>query len=150
MKTETPPKRGRGRLPEPPKVPTNIAENMKAASTLWEIPMHIIKAAKAKGCPAFKQQRVYRDALIQWLKDNPEVMNGGDESAGESELKRRKLLVQIQAIEYKLEKDKGEQVSISTVKEEWARGLAIVFEEAKQLMDQEIYQVFTTRCKAKL
>lgn len=145
-----PDKANKSKLKEMENEDTEIAPNMKFASEWWGIPRATLIKAKKKGCPAFKGQRITKSLLFGWMETNDRSKEDFEEGLAEEELKRRKLIAQIDALEYKLEKDKKEQVPINLVKDEWARNMAIIFEEAKQLMDAEIYQVFATRCKAKI
>jgi hypothetical protein len=48
----------------------HVYGSLKAATVGMGIPIHVLKWAKAKGCLAFKSNRVYADILVEWLKTN--------------------------------------------------------------------------------
>jgi len=45
-----------------------------AAATL-NVDIEMLREAKARGCPAFRSGRVYREELLRWLKEHPIVTN---------------------------------------------------------------------------
>lgn len=49
-----------------------IFETMEMAASALGLPYDTLKAAKAAGCPAFRNTRVYEDKLLEWLAKNKE------------------------------------------------------------------------------
>ena len=135
-------------MPAADEIP-DVALSHAAAQKLWGIPLSELARAKREGCPAFKGSRIYRDPLIDWLKANPlpQITGRGD---SEEELKNRKLKAIVETLEHKLAIQRGEFVGKLEVQEEWARAISIIQDEAKGLMQTDIYPVFIARIKAKI
>ncbi|MEO8617676.1 MAG: hypothetical protein ABI600_21285 [Luteolibacter sp.] len=148
--TKTPAKSGRPRkaMPSADEIP-DVALSHAAAQKLWGIPGSELTRARREGCQAFRGNRIYRDPLLAWLKENPRPEITGDADT-EDALKNRKLKAIVETLELKLAKERDELVPKSLVAEEWARGVAIVQEEAKTLMERDHYAVFITRIKARI
>lgn len=51
-----------------------VFDSLAAAAKGIPLPMAVLKAAKAAGCPAFRSNRVYADELVRWLAKHPEVL----------------------------------------------------------------------------
>ena len=136
---------------------------MKTAASVWKLPIGEIRRAKDGGCTGFVGQKVYLDGLMAWLKANPPqspkpVGGGGDlATADKEELERLKLIGQVSRLDIGIEADKHKLavvredfVSKVAVTDEWARAVSIIFEEAKGLMEKDIYPVFVARVKSKI
>lgn len=154
-------KRGRPRSPidEIPRV----SDSMNSAAAMWGLSLSEIKRAKNSGCNGFVGSKVYRDKLLLWLQENPppeRTEGAGDipiEEADAEELKRRKLVREVTRLDGYIKSDnhkfdvlKERYIEKELVKEEWTRFWAIVEDEAKGLMDKEVYPVFVSRVKAKI
>ena len=148
MKTET----GKGRGPGRPRtfVEEDSSESMKIAESKWGIPIGVLKVAKAAGCPAFVGHRIFRPALVQWLADNPEITKEGNEKTTEAELKRKKLQNEVTLGDFKIANESKKTIPRDEAKNEWARGMAIVQDEAKSLMERDHYRVFVERCRDRI
>ena len=57
-----------------PKQVAYFDSQASAAATL-NLDIEMLREAKARGCPAFRSGRVYRDELLRWLKEHPIVTN---------------------------------------------------------------------------
>lgn len=131
-----------------------IAMNMKQAEVVFGVSKAVQKLAKENGCTAFKAQRVHRDPLLQWVKDNPQLVAKAEAAANDTrdhaELKRQKLAAEVTLLDAKVDSIARTTISRDEAKSEWARALAIIQEEAKSLMEPDPYRIFCERIKAKI
>ena len=148
MKAVAKPAKKRARKPEPET--RDVAQSIKQAAALWGIPKATMLIAKNAGCRAFVQHRVHREPLLKWLAENPEASAEGDSKTSEAELKRKKLQNEVTLGELKIANENKKTILREKAKEEWSRAVAIVQEEAKMLMDKQIYRVFIDRIKSKI
>lgn len=126
-----------------------VAQSMRQAFTWWGIPINVQKKAKADGCPAFVEHRVHREELLEWIEKNPDSQAEDDSTSSAEELKRQKLLNEVAILRIKVAKEEGTSMSKEQVKAEWARCMAIVHEEARNVInDDDRYRTFCNRLKA--
>ncbi|MEI6676849.1 MAG: hypothetical protein WCO57_16890 [Verrucomicrobiota bacterium] len=127
---------------------------MKSASQLWKIPLAVIRAAAAGGCLAFKNHRVSRPVLVDWLKTHPEIFASVAAAANCHEqtriLRCQKLQLETEGLEFQLEIAKGLLMPKTAAEELWATCIGIVTEEAKMMLEREAYRVFIERIKGRL
>ena len=128
----------------------DIADSMKQAESLWEIPIAVMRAAKNAGCPAFEKSRVHRKALLEWLETNPQIVAAGADAGSKAELENEKLRVQIDTLKKRHAKEAGLLIPRAKAESEWATCAAIVQEEAKALMDRDHYRIWIDRILARL
>jgi hypothetical protein len=128
-----------------------VAQSMKQAHAFWGIPISIMKAAKAAGCDAFVEHRVHRDELLQWVKNHPETGKSTDDGSSAEELKRKKLLNEVALLQIKVAREDETVIDCGVAKAEWARCMAIVQEEARNLInDDDKYRIFCERIQARI
>lgn len=116
---------------------------------MWGIPISEMRRAKLSGCVAFTGTRIYRDRLMEWLEANPRLLAAGDDESKEA-LECQRLKVQIETLRTKLDVAKGQLIERAIAKDEWARAVGVFQDEAKGLMEPEIYVVWCQRCKSKI
>jgi hypothetical protein len=93
-----------------------MATTQRAAAAKTGLPMHVIKTAQAKGCPAFKANgRVDCDALTDFVATMEEV-DGAPDFQLEKALKAR---VDRKLKELELERERGSLIEASKVREGW-------------------------------
>lgn len=137
-----------------PAPPLEIAENQQAAAAAWSIPVAVIKAAKAAGCRAFQGSRIHRAPLVDWIRRNAATADRATaddiSKASKEELELIRLRAQTRVLVSKA--DALDRVSISKeeAKAGFARGVAIVEEEAQALMEPDHYRIFIDRCKTRI
>jgi len=138
--------------------PPEFAVNMSSAEHLFGVPKFVQVLAKSRGCTAFVFQRVHRRPLIAWTKRNArlvaEITAQREALANErgelDRLKCDKLRLETEALEIKLQADKG-LVMLKTEGEElYDRCWAIVQEEARTLMERQQYRDFIIAVKHRL
>ena len=122
---------------------------MKQASSLWGISIGALKSAKAAGCPAFVQSKIYRDDLVKWLEENPSGAGEGADSDDHAELKRQKTKSEVELLRAKIDKEKRITVPLEEAREETQRCISIGMEEAKSFMEKDHYRVFCERWKSR-
>ncbi|MCX6875390.1 MAG: hypothetical protein NTW21_16520 [Verrucomicrobia bacterium] len=131
-----------------------IAENQKSAAAMWGIPIEVQRAAKARGCQAFKSGRVHRKPLLAWIKRNAAALAAVEKAAGErrsdADLKRERLAIQIEHAQFSLQKDKGLYTLTAAAQADWLTAAAIYQEEAKSLMERDHYRIYVDRVYARL
>ena len=125
-----------------------IAQSMKQAQAFWDIPVSLMKIAKAAGCSAFVEHRIHRDELLQWIKDNPEAGKEGDDGSTMEQLKRKELIAKVQLLQLKCAKEDGTSIAKEDARQDWARALSVIQEEARNLInDDDRYRIFCERIK---
>ena len=122
---------------------------MKQASSLWGISIGTLRVAKAAGCPAFVQSKIYRDDLVKWLEENPDAGGAGEGITDAAELKRQKTQAEVELLRAKIDREKRVTIPLVEAREETARCIAIGMEEAKGLMERDHYRVFCERWKSR-
>lgn len=139
----------KGKPRTPTTAETNVAQSMRQAESLWGISLPTLKIAKAAGCPAFVQSRVYRDDLLTWLEENPDKVGEGSGGDDHAELKRQKTKSEVELLRAKIDREKRVTVPLAEAREETARCIAIGMEEAKGFMEKDHYRVFCERWKSR-
>jgi hypothetical protein len=140
---------------KPAAVPLEIAPNQSAAAASWDVPLAVLKAAKAAGCKAFSAGgRINRTEFFEWLKTHESEAQGAVavdlEKAERGELEKEKLRAQIILLRSRNDRESRESIPIAEACGEWARAVSIMQEEAKNLMDSpELYRVFCERSKSR-
>jgi hypothetical protein len=128
----------------------DYADSMAQAAGYWGIPKRVIRVAKDNGCPAFVAQRVHRAPLVKWLQENPDIAAQGEAQESAADLKVKKLAAEVRILEGKIARENADVIPKGIVKDEWGRGVAIIFEEAKAFLNRDEYLAFTKACKAKI
>jgi len=124
--------------------------SMSQAEALWGISKSTLRVAKAAGCPAFVQSKIYRDDLLKWLEKNPEATGKGEALTDANELKRQKVEAEVKLLRAKIAREERETIPLDEAKAEWGRASSIVQEEAKNLLSKDLYRVFVERCKTRI
>lgn len=123
----------------------DVAGTLGQASSMWGIPLLLIKHARKAGCTAFRSNKVYRAELLEWLAKNPQAGVAASETMEELKKQGQKLANEEKAI--KVARAKRELVEWSLAKAEFDRALSILSEEAKGLMEPDVYRVWVTRSR---
>ena len=129
---------------------SHVATSMAQAESLWGISKSTLRIAKAAGCPAFVQSKIYRDDLVKWLEKNPGAVGEGAALTDAAELKRQKTEAEVRLLRAKIAREERETIPLAEAKSEWGRAASIVQEEAKNLMERDHYRVFVERCKSRI
>ena len=136
--------------------PLAVAINMKAASASWDVPITVLRAAKAEGCDAFHLSgRIDRKKFLVWLNANYDKAESAKEHdmslQDKTELEKEKLKAQIIQIRSRNDRESSNVIACNQVKMEWARCIAIVQEEARNLInDDDKYRIFCERIQARI
>ncbi len=134
--------------------PGDWAENMSAAAVKFGVPKSVQIVAKGAGCDAFKIQRVHGPRLIAWIKENPGIVDSvaaaAADKGSDGELRRERIRMQIALMRSKLSQQDGTVMPRETAKNEWARALGILQDEAKALFEPDLYRVWCERTKARI
>lgn len=77
--------------------PIECWDSMRSAAAGLNVPIDLLKIAKAMGCDAFRGSRVYGIPFRKWLDDNPDALLGNEGEGSETleSLKRQLLKQQI-------------------------------------------------------
>lgn len=122
---------------------------MTSAAKLWGVPVPIQKIAKAAGCEAFIGQRVKRDPLLAWVKAHPEAEAAAGNQADTAELKRQKVAWEVANLKLRHERDSGDLMPREEVRVKVAEMMAIVHDEAKNLLESDHYRIFVERVRSR-
>lgn len=137
-----------------PPVLSRTANSMKQAARDWKIPLAVIRAAAAGGCLAFKNHRVNRPVLVDWLKTHPEIFASVAAAANCHEqtriLRCQKLQLETEGLEFQLEIAKGLLIPKTQAEETWATCVAVVTEEAQMALDREQFRTLIARIKGRI
>lgn len=133
--------------------PLETAENQKAASAAWDVPLAVLKAAKAAGCAAFKSGRVHREEFFEWLAKHEGTAAEAEaldlKKAEKAELEKERLRAQIVLLRSRNDRETRTTIPMEEAREETARALAILQEEFRQLMDPVLYRVACVKAKSR-
>ena len=142
---------------KPPKKPAapKVAQTMIEAERLTGISKIIQLAAKRAGCSAFIGQRIHLEPLKKWVKSHRqlviEAVHAGDQQSRAADLKRRKLIGQIEGLEAKNKAARESLISKELAADVWTVLAALVMGEAvKALADYDLSRIFRERCNSRL
>ncbi len=135
-------------------VALEVAANQKAASASWGVPLAILKAAKAAGCPAFSPSgRINRTGFFEWLKSHEgeagQAVALDLAKADRQELDNEKIRAQIRLLRSRDERENRTLITMAEARSEWARCIAIAQDEFRALMDPDHYRVACIRWKSR-
>jgi hypothetical protein len=100
---------------------SHVAMSMAQAESLWGISKSTLRIAKAAGCPAFVQSKIYRDDLVEWLEKNPTAVGKGEALTDAAELKRQKTEAEVRLLRAKISREERETIPLAEAKAEWGR-----------------------------
>lgn len=134
-------------MSKPPKARTiTIFNTMADCERATGIKVPVQRAAKRDGCKAFVGQRVHSVPLLKWVKDHPqavkEALKGVEANQELAALKARQIVANTQILDHRLALSKGELVLRSEVAERMQWEIPAIHEEAKLLMETEVYRQF--------
>ena len=135
--------------------PLEIAPNQKAASASWDVPIAVLRTAKAAGCKAFSPGgRIHRKDFFAWLEVNAaeaeQAVAVDLEKLEKSELEKEKIRAQIRLLNSRNERETRTVIPLAEAQSEWSRAAAIFQEEIRLLMDPQHYRVAVTRAKTRI
>ena len=137
-----------------PKAKPVVADSITHAAALLGVDAATIRLAKSRGGDGFKGHRIDVEKLMTWLKANPEIakesLAATVRKASASDLATRKLQAATELLEERLKRERNEVVAKATVQDEWARAISIIEDEARSLMEPDVFPVFISRIKAKI
>lgn len=94
------------------------ATSIQQAAAQSGFPEAALKAAKRKGCPAFRNGRVCLPELREWLEEHGDELK---EAADKDALECRRLLAQCKGLERKNDVEAGLYIPIDTVRADLLR-----------------------------
>lgn len=125
-------------------------ETLRAAASGMGYPMELLKQAKNLGCPAFRGSRVYVDDFEKWVAENAEAMEGAGgniDSEGKEELEKRKLRLQCQLLDIKINAERGDYIPKSILSEYVPRCMAAISDIGRKHLDAKKYNAFVREVK---
>ena len=120
---------------------------MSSAAKILEIPISEIKRAKAGGCSGFRNGRIYRKDLLEWLEENPEAIGSAstiNDVVSDAEMESRKLAAITLKAELELDRARGKVIDRDLVASEWATHITQLFTILDKSLDAPLY---TAICK---
>jgi hypothetical protein len=120
---------------------------MSSASKILEIPIAEIKRAKLGGCSGFRNGRIYRVDLLEWLEENPAATGATptiNEVVSDAEMESRKLAAITLKAELELDRARGKVIDRDLVASEWATHITQLFTILDKSLDAPLY---TAICK---
>jgi len=134
-------------------------DSMTSAAKILGVPMAEIKRAKTGGCKGFRNGRIYRQNLIDWLADNSTtptatpgtspttIPSGVVIEATDAEMESRKLAAQTLKAELELDKAKERVIDRDLVRTEWSTHLTQIFDILDKSLDRGIYNSIAKEVK---
>lgn len=117
------------------------------ASKLWGIPKEEVSRARVKGgVDAFRNNRIQREPLLKWLKENPPT----DEDIEALDWKTRKLKGQALQVEMTVAKARGELIEKKLVEQTWGQYFGVITEVVSRHVDRIAYNAIMKEIKSKL
>ena len=108
---------------------------MQQAAGAWGIELSELKRAKGGGCLGFQHGRVNREAVEEWLKNNPKVNDVKTPDAGKVEKEKDPIKqARLELLQLELEDKRGGRVSLKDVKAGWG----VVIESQKQVLEKHL------------
>lgn len=83
-----------------------VADSMKAAGAMLNVPLSEVKRAKKNGCEAFRGSRVWIEPLQDWLIENPAAGAASPDKDGQQ---ARLLDLRAQWIEFDLQRERDKK-----------------------------------------
>jgi hypothetical protein len=130
------------------KIKLRLFESMIQATTVLNIPLAVLKSAKARGCPAFKHGRV-SESVVGWIKKNPSP-NEEPKVSEKERLQAEKLLKEIRALDFEHDLQMGKYELKETVKAGWGKGMEIVQRVMMIYIDKSVYNKAIRQMKQEL
>jgi hypothetical protein len=115
-----------------------VCESIGIASVRTGIPIDVLRAARAAGCPNFRGGRVYCDGLVEWISANGAAIQSAVEAeAPAGSLKEQKLSEEIRKL--KLANDIKARVLVNVAKcvEAHAKEKAALIAILRQKLENE-------------
>ena len=119
---------------------------MRQVQARWGIPRAEQVRAKSAGCPAFRGGRIYKAALVAWLKDNPAKPGEGQ---GES-LRARKMEKQIEKLDIEIETARGKLCARELVQEFVGKLIADLFDILDRHLNRDLFNQVSRELKTRI
>jgi hypothetical protein len=139
--------------PTPPPEP-QVCDSLRAAAGAWQIPISVLKASKASGCPAFVNGRIHREPLMQWLRDNRPKVDEAEKldiaKADRAALETERIRAQVRLLCAKADLQERLVILRTEAVAEWTRAMSIVQEEYRMLMEPDCYRIACQRARLRV
>lgn len=123
---------------------------MSSASKILEIPIAEIKRAKLGGCSGFRNGRIYRVDLLEWIEENPAEVGSTttiNDVVSDAEMESRKLAAITLKAELELDRARGKVIDRDLVASEWATHITQLFTILDKSLDAPLYTAIAKEMK---
>jgi len=125
-----------------PKLPA-VLDSLAQAEAVWGIDRREMLRAKHAGCAAFRNGKIQRDPLLDWLKSNPRSESELPVDGKNLSLQDQKLAKQIEKLDIEIARSRGDLVERAVVTEEWGKHATRLFDIVNQSCPADLAQIIT-------
>ena len=125
-----------------PKLPA-VLDSLAQAEAVWGIDRREMLRAKHAGCAAFRNGKIQRDPLLDWLKANPRSESELPVDGQNLSLQDQKLAKQIEKLDIEIARSRGDLVERAVVTEEWGKHVTRLFDIINQSCSRDMAQIIT-------
>lgn len=111
----------------------DFCESMAQAESRWNIPKREQTRAKSGDCSAFRGGRIYKEPLVEWLREHPAKAGEGQ---GEN-LRAEKMKKQIEKLALEIDVTRGKLVERETTKQFFGEVMSDLFDILARHLDRE-------------
>jgi hypothetical protein len=124
------------------KVPA-VLDSLAQAEAIWGIDRREMLRAKHAGCAAFRNGKIQRDPLMDWLKANPRSSEELAVDSANLSLQDQKLAKQIEKLDIEIARSRGDLVERAIVTEEWGKHINRLFDIVNQSCSRDMAMIIT-------
>jgi len=126
--------------------PPEFCESMRQAESRWHIPKREQIRAKSADCSAFRGGRIYKEELVEWLRDHPAKAGEGQAE----NLRVEKTRKQIEKLALEIDVARGKLVSRETAKQFFGEVMADIFDLLDRDLDRAQYNRIARELKTRI
>lgn len=117
----------------------DFCESMAQAESRWHIPKREQIRAKSGDCSAFRGGRIYKEPLVEWLRDHPAKVGEGQAE----KLRTEKTRKQIEKLALEIAMARGKLVERETVKTFFGEVMADLFEVIGRHVSRDVFNALS-------
>jgi hypothetical protein len=111
----------------------DFCESMAQAESRWHIPKREQIRAKSGDCSAFRGGRIYKEPLVEWLRDHPAKSGEGQAES----LRAEKTRKQIEKLALAIDRERGKLIERAAAKQFFGEVMSDLFDILARYLDRE-------------
>jgi hypothetical protein len=121
----------------------DFCESMAQAESRWHIPKREQIRAKSGDCSAFRGGRIYKEPLVEWLREHPAKAGEGQAE----NLRTEKTRKQIEKLSLEIDTQRGKLVARETVKTFFGEVVSDLFSILDRHLSREVFNLVSRELK---